>query len=129
MLGVNAHINYDLVLTLYDMLHSDWDSLSEEDRKSRYQDHCLVNTIIGETIDKVQDEVVEQYSPFMDFVDKMMGRLDEKMLVSLISRWRETVWENTMQLLQCANESEREQLIKQLKKDVFRTAKWLEMEI
>jgi hypothetical protein len=79
LLGVNAHINYDLVLTLNDVLKKDWQKLSPEERQSRYQDHVRVNTIIAETIDKVQDEVVEQYNPRMDLVDQLMGRLDEKL--------------------------------------------------
>ena len=91
LLGVNAHINYDLVLSLYDMLAPEWNSLSDEMREKRYQDHCLVNATIGATIDKVQDEVVEKYAPRMNVVDRVMGRLDEMLLLKLISEWRDSV--------------------------------------
>ena len=47
MIGVNAHINYDLVLALYDLLEPDWNQLSETDREKRYEDHCKVNEIIA----------------------------------------------------------------------------------
>ena len=40
LLGINAHINYDLVLTLVDMLEPEWAGLSPEQRGQRYEDHC-----------------------------------------------------------------------------------------
>ena len=54
LLGVNAHINCDLVLALDDMLHDEWDDLTLQMRQSRLDDYLLVNTIIGETIDSLR---------------------------------------------------------------------------
>ncbi|GIK58384.1 MAG: hypothetical protein HND44_20430 [Chloroflexi bacterium] len=68
-LGVNTHINYDLALTLYDVLHEECPSLTPAQRDGRYQDYCLVNEIIAETIDQVQDEVVKRESPLLALVD------------------------------------------------------------
>jgi hypothetical protein len=125
LLGVNAHINYDLVLTLYDMLAPEWESLSPEMRQHRYEDHCLVNTIIGDTIDKVQDEVVEKYSPAMNVVDQLMGRLDEMLLLKLITEWRESVWENTQELLAQEGLEARQRYILDVEKKVLRRARVL----
>jgi hypothetical protein len=125
LLGVNAHINYDLVLTLYDMLAPEWESLSPEMRRQRYEDHCLVNTIIGDTIDKVQDEVVEKYSPAMNVVDQLMGRLDEMLLLKLITEWRESVWENTQELLAQEGPEARQRYILDVEKKVLRRARVL----
>lgn len=124
-LGVNAHINYDLVLTLYELLQPEWDQLSEDNRRNRHLDHQQVNTIIEETIDRVQDEVVEQYNPRMDLVDKMMGRLDERLIGGLIRKWRKSVWNNTLLLLETKNEEEVKAHIQQIEKSVLQTAKWL----
>jgi hypothetical protein len=60
LLGVNAHINYDLVLTLHEILAPEWPRLPASAKEVRYEDHCLVNTVIAETIDQVQDEVIEK---------------------------------------------------------------------
>lgn len=57
-MGVNAHINYDLVLTLYEMLLDEWWQLSKQEQAYRYQDHCKVNEIIAARIDQVQDELL-----------------------------------------------------------------------
>ncbi len=109
LLGINAHINYDLALALRDMLAPEWTHLTETQRQSRYRDHRLVNTIIAETIDIVQDEVVEKSAPGMDVIDKIMGRLDERLLSGLITRWRENVWNDGLSLL-LADDPETERL-------------------
>lgn len=124
-LGVNAHINYDLVLTLYEILHPEWDTLSESGKERRYQDHLLVNTLIGETIDQVQDEVVEAYAPNMDLMDKLLGRLDEKLITGLISRWRKSVWRHTLFLLQSQDEQVVQAHIQEVEENVLGTAKWI----
>ncbi|MCB9444430.1 MAG: hypothetical protein H6669_09355 [Ardenticatenaceae bacterium] len=103
-LGVNAHINYDLVLTLVDLLQDGWAQLSPPQRELRYHDYCVVNDIIGRTIDTVQDEVVERWSPAMDVVDKTMGRLDEWLVLRLISNWREHVWQQAVRMMELPDE-------------------------
>lgn len=127
LLGVNAHINYDLVLTLDEILRDEWDSLSEEERSNRYADHCMVNRIIGETIDAVQDEVVEDISPYMDMIDKLMGRQDERLLLRLIAEWRDDVWEKAAALVCCTDASSRESFRQDLEKSVLSRARWLQI--
>lgn len=124
-LGVNAHINYDLVLTLYEILSPEWDSLTDQQKDIRYNDHMMVNTIIGETIDQVQDEVVETHAPQMDLVDKLLGRLDEKLISGLISKWRKSVWKDTLELLACEEEIAAQGYILEVEREVLRRAKWI----
>lgn len=124
-LGVNAHINYDLVLTLHEILKPEWASLSEQEKDNRFQDHLLVNVIIEETIDKVQDEVVEKHAPGMDLIDKLMGRLDEKMIAGLVRRWRKSVWKHTLVLLESEDDSQVNDHIQEVENDVLQTAAWI----
>lgn len=119
-LGINAHINYDLVLSLYDGLHVEWPSLTEERRNIRKRDHEQVNDIISETIDAVQDEVIAVHSPMMAAVDKLMGRMDEWLLTQLISGWRGEVWHETMRLLNTVTEEGREAIRLSLEKAVLK---------
>lgn len=126
LLGVNAHINYDLVLTLHEILAPEWPRLSASAKKERYEDHCLVNTIIAESIDEVQDEVIEKYSPGMDWVDKLMGRLDEQLIAALIRRWRNRVWERALDLCTCASAQKEKSLHQELEEEVMETARWIE---
>lgn len=124
LLGINAHINYDLVLSLVDLLEPEWEMLSESERRDRYDDHCLVNKVIAATIDTVQDTVVERYDPKMDIIDRVLGRLDERLLSALINRWRQEVWDKAMRFLETAPE-EREKLRLELEESVMKKARWI----
>ena len=108
MLGINAHINFDLVFALEDVLRSEWASLSPGQRQQRYEDHCHVNEIIASTVDAVQDSVVERFAPMMELVDAGMGRLDEWLASRLISIYRDRVWQKAIERLQALDDSERE---------------------
>jgi hypothetical protein len=114
LLGINAHINYDLVLTLVDLLAPEWKQLSADQCEQRHSDYCQVNEIIRYTIDTVQDEVVERYSPIMDLVDKMMGPLDEWLISQLITNWRDEVWDKAVRLMTTVDVEERRRLLDQL---------------
>jgi hypothetical protein len=120
VLGVNAHINYDLVLTLVDLLGPEWDGLSDSRRSVRYTDHCHVNDVIGRTIDAVQDEVLEPATPRMDIVDKVLGPFDEILISRLITQWRERVWQNAICLLETEEPAERDRLIQQVEAETLR---------
>jgi hypothetical protein len=119
MAGVNAHINYDLVLTLVDVLDADWESLSADQRSSRYNDHCLVNAVISRTIDAVQDHVLEPASPWMAWVDDAFGRMDESLISRLISQWREAVWHQATEILES---TERDSLLAETEKQALKIA-------
>lgn len=109
-LGINAHINYDLVLALVDMLDAEWTLLLPELREQRYQDHCHVNTIIARTIDEVQDQVVAREIPAMDLVDRTLGRADEWVVSRMIASWRDAVWYQATDMLDCGDHVERDAL-------------------
>lgn len=99
LLGINAHINYDLVHVLADMLEPEWSDLSPAGRRLRFDDHAMVNVVIGETIDRVQDEVVAPYARLMQFVDLAAGPLDEWCTARLIRNWRADVWSQAITIV------------------------------
>lgn len=113
LLGVNAHINGDLPLVLDDILRDEWENLAPSRRNSRHNDYLLVNTIIGETIDAVQDTVLERYSPHMNIVDVALGPLDEWCTVRLIRHWRHDVWSQAMLIIHAQDPQQREALRRQ----------------
>jgi hypothetical protein len=112
VLGVNAHINYDLVFALSDLLASEWQQLSEEQRQIRYRDHCHVNDIIKHTIDTVQDQVIDRFEPEFRVVDKLLGPLDEWMTGLLVTEWREEVWKHAIQMIGSTEQTDRQAIIK-----------------
>lgn len=114
LLGVNAHINYDLVFAVADLLAPDWDTLPDERRQQRHADFCLVNQIIAETIDAVQDSVLERYAPAMDLIDRLFGRADEWLIAKLITTWRNRVWDYAVQWTEAIEDAERAVLRRQV---------------
>ena len=125
LLGMNAHINYDLVLALVDLLQPEWEYLSRQQRERRYADHCHINDIIGRTIDTVQNDILNPAMPILYLVDKVMGPLDEFLLSRLIAYWRNTVWQNAVQLLETADPQQRTALIQQLEQATLVTGKFI----
>ena len=122
LLGVNAHINYDLVLTLVDMLQPEWAALSAAQREQRYEDHCQVNAVIGRTIDAVQDDIIEPLAPGMDFVDAALGPFDEWATSHLIGRWREEVWQNALTWITAADSSAQQALRREIESKTMQRA-------
>ena len=122
LLGINAHINYDLVLALVDMLEPEWEGLTPERRQLRYEDHHHVNDIIGRTVDSVQDQVVDPALPAMGLVDALLGPVDEWIDSRTIAHWREAVWIAAIQMLESGDEEERQMLRRQVGAEALRRA-------
>ncbi len=129
MIGVNAHINYDLVLALCDLLEPDWKTLSEAEQKNRYEDHCKVNEIISATIDKVQDEVLEPSNLLMSWIDLAFGRLDEYLLSRLITTWRKDVWDDAHKMLALDVATDKEILRQRIEQKVIQRGRYLAVNI
>ncbi len=98
LLGINAHINHDLVYALADVL-DDWDRLDNTTRLEREVDHRNVNRVIARTVDVVQDEVIDPRSPMLGLLDDVFAGLDEWLASKLIGAWRSDVWAQSQRLL------------------------------
>jgi hypothetical protein len=120
LLGVNAHVNHDLVFSLYDLLEDEWADDTPAQRAQRHADHELVNRIIGETTDAVQDQVIEEISPWTNWLDTLLGPVDEWLTSRLLSRWREEVWETAVRYLEAATPEERDALRQQVEQQALR---------
>ncbi len=85
LLGINAHVNFDLGLATAQTspgnglpsLRSDFDRL---------------NDILADLLDRLQ-EVIGEFSPWMDILDKVGGRTDESIANFSITKARQSAWE------------------------------------
>jgi hypothetical protein len=123
LLGVNAHINYDLIFTLTDMLAPEWPRLDPAGRQLRYRDHCLVNRIIYQSVNAVQDQVIERYQPALDLVDLAFGPLDEWLVYRLLGTWREEVWRAALRYLKASDDLARSLLRRQVESRALQRAR------
>ena len=127
LLGVNAHINYDLVLAVADLLEPEWPSLSDEERHVRYEDFCRVNDTIGRTIDSVQDGIIEKREPIMALVDTLLGPVDEWLVSRGITEWREEVWGHAVRRVETTGEAQREVLRQEIEAAAMRWARLFDL--
>jgi hypothetical protein len=96
LLGINAHITYDLVFTIAELLDPEWDRLDPSGRSARWDDHRRVDEIIAATIDEVQSTVVAARSPWLGVVDRALGPVDERVFGAVIASWRCDVWDHAI---------------------------------
>jgi hypothetical protein len=122
VLGINAHINYDLVLSVVDLLQPEWRTLADPQRAERHADYLHVNDVIARTVDAVQDDVIAPAMPIMHYLDELMGPVDEMVTSRLIAHWRDTSWQHAMRLLEAEDVQERAHLTRNVEGEALRTA-------
>jgi len=84
-LGINAHINYDLALTLRDVG-------IDPNRSAKRADHRAVNDVLARLVDAQQEALAEVYAPGVADVDDAFGRLDERLSLLGLTEGREQAW-------------------------------------
>ncbi|MBE0643785.1 MAG: hypothetical protein IH600_06865 [Bacteroidetes bacterium] len=125
LLGVNAHINYDLVLTVAELLDAEWPAMTHPERDFRYDDYCRVNAVIADTIDQVQDEVIAPAMPLSAVFDVLLGRLDEMLISRMIASWRDRTWVFAVRLLEAPDPAARQAIVAEVEESALRMAQQL----
>lgn len=100
LLGVNAHINHDLALSLIE-------AGIDEQREDRYADHNAVNQVLAGVTDSAQRQIAEAYAPGLANYDLLAGDLDEMLGVFSIAKARDHAWAVALSLANARNEFER----------------------
>lgn len=90
LLGMNAHINFDLPIATID-------TTSGADLPSLQTDFLVINDILAEMLDVVQG-VVNVFSPLLDVLDRVGGRTDEELCTFSIVNAREEAWHEATRL-------------------------------
>ena len=123
LLGINAHVNYDLALALHELLEPDWGPMPVESRESRLRDYVRVNQVIAATVDQVQDQLVEPLEPVLRVLDVLLGGADELVASRLLDRWRDGAWEHGLALLDARSVDERASVVLLLETEAVHTAR------
>ncbi len=84
-LGINAHIVYDLALTLSDIG-------LDPDRARKYADHCHIDGILARLVAIQRELLAERYAPGLSRVGDAMAGLDERWSAATLRSVRETAW-------------------------------------
>ena len=85
LLGINAHIVYDLALTLAD-------TGLDPNRAAKYADHRRVDGILARLVAVQRGLLAERYAPGLDRVGDALAGLDEVGSAAALRAARETAW-------------------------------------
>jgi hypothetical protein len=91
LLGMNAHINYDLAFAIEKVKLS-------PNTTSRYLDHTRVNTVLSEVGDEIVAALGSLYGANYAALDAALGPADELFLAVGMSAARQNAWNNAVLL-------------------------------
>jgi hypothetical protein len=90
LLGINAHITYDLTYTL-------GDAGIDPDRDAKREDHDRINAILARLVQLVQDALVETYAAVeIAGIDRLLDPLDDRLALLGLKGSREFAWRNAV---------------------------------
>ncbi|PHQ38319.1 hypothetical protein DJ69_12195 [Halorubrum persicum] len=90
LLGINAHITYDLTYTLGDIG-------IDPDRDAKRADHDRINAILARLVQTAQDALVETYAAVgIAGIDRLLDPLDDRLALLGLKGTREFAWRNAV---------------------------------
>lgn len=91
MLGINAHMRYDLCCVLLEGVL--------DDRNKRLRDFLSVNAVIAKATDSVQRSIEDRYGEGLAILDTLGLGIDELLTEERFTRWRGDSWTNALAIL------------------------------
>ncbi len=107
LLGINAHINHDLAVALYDVK-------IDPERADKYADHCMINNILEDSTNALKIDVSQKYAPILKRLDRKTGYISDDITNFSIPKAREHAWSFAIALTRAANQTEQNILRKAL---------------
>ena len=90
LLGINAHITYDLTYALGDVG-------IDPDRDAKREDHDRINAVLARLVQTAQDALVETYAAAeIADIDRLLDPLDDRLALLGLKRVRQFAWRNAV---------------------------------
>lgn len=112
LLGINAHINYDLPYAVAVNLKEHGDTGSHLTLHRRKFDHDQVNNLLVRSLGPIQDILDRDYGQGISLIDHALGGLDEKISEAGLAYYRERVWWDAMSFA-AATDGQQEQIVRE----------------
>ncbi|HYO57060.1 DUF5995 family protein [Archangium sp.] len=123
LLGINAHINFDLALGIHDIVHRDLQRLrqdvkdpGERDRRTaellaRWKfDHDQMNNVLVRCNPKIQEVLGREFRGAMGVLSKLFGLFDELLTITGLRYYRDRVWHNVLGLLAATQQGDHDKV-------------------
>ena len=125
LLGINAHINFDLALGIHEVLQEEGDADDPELMARRKFDHDQMNNVLMRCNPKIQEVLTREFGGGARLFSGLCGRLDELLTVAGLRYYRDRVWCNTLGLLSARTPEENEKVRMRLNWESLQTAEFL----
>ncbi|WP_375770020.1 DUF5995 family protein [Archangium gephyra] len=112
LLGINAHINFDLALGIHDVIRGDLQRIrqdvkdpGERERRSaellaRWKfDHDQMNNVLVRCNPKIQEVLGREFRGAMGVLSRLFGLFDELITITGLRYYRDRVWNNVLGML------------------------------
>jgi hypothetical protein len=98
LLGVNAHMSYDLAMVLVEGL------IGPDPTPEQHADFDKVNAVIARAVDPVQRTLERRFGAWLGGADVLAGRFDEYVTIEAFSAMREQAWTDALAILRGAHD-------------------------
>jgi hypothetical protein len=106
LLGLNAHINYDLAYGIYQNLKELDDVHDNLVLNKRKFDHDHVNNILVDSLPLIESTITRDYGGEVQLLGKLSGGLDDALGGAGLKYYRERVWWNAIAFLSARSDEE-----------------------
>ncbi len=114
ILGINAHINYDLAQGVCDNILSHGNGQDPRLLARYLHDHNAVNIILEESMPEICDVLIKRYRCYTTrwaSSTRLCRACVTSSVMSVLRQWRTRVWGDAMALLNCQEEETRRQVL------------------
>jgi hypothetical protein len=119
VLGINAHINFDLAQGLFENIVQHGAAADKALLRRYRHDHDLVNEILEAAMPEIFQILVQRYGcPLAAFatVTRSVQETISRAVMFTLRQWRDRVWDDLEALLAAANESARRSVLARMNK-------------
>ena len=100
LLGINAHINYDLPIALNSVK-------IDPNRAARRRDFMSLNAAFSRAAEQMKEGIAQVYPFYFRWIERVVSRVDKRIALFGLMEWREAAWEAAILLADISSEEER----------------------
>lgn len=123
MLGLNAHINFDLAYGTYLSLKQHGDGIDHLSLPRRKFDHDQINNVLARSMNQVDETLTRDYGGGISLLRRTLHGLDVIMSGTGLKYYRERVWWSAISFLTASDEEEEKLVHNKLDWESMQTAK------
>lgn len=120
-LGISAHINFDLTVGIYDTILRLGIAQNPQALARFKRDHDSVNSILEQSLGECLHRLMARYEcPATPMLSGAFRTFACKRIISMLTDWRDRVWNNVLSLLNAEDEQGRDAVLARMERNALR---------